>query len=200
MKGLLYKDILILVKQLKFALFMVAVFCLIPNISFGLNRFFLLYGALFLPVTLFSLDETCHWDIFSGFLPCSRREIVLSKYILGWLGLVFGGVFFVIGLNLPINGEKESFLSLVIVAGFALLFQGIIFPFLFRFGSTKGRLVSMLAIVIVAVVAWTAYDLFDSAGFLTNGGSMVWLLLLAGVFVCAFSIPISERQFAIRQG
>lgn len=199
MKGLVYKDILILVKQLKFALFMVAIFCLIPNDDFGLNRFFLLYSGLFLPITLFAIDEATRWENYAAMLPCSLRDIVLSRYVLGWLGLAFGGVFFAIGTFLPFGG-KGGLLPLIMVVGCALLFQGIIFPLLFRFGPNKGRLVSILAIVVMAVVVWTLYDILDSIGLVSATGGVLWLILVLGAVVCAASIPVSVRLYAIRRG
>ena len=199
MKGLLYKDILILIKQLKFALVMIAIFCLISNDDFGLNRFFLLYSGLFLPITLFAVDEATRWEDYAAMLPCSLRDIVLSRYVLGWLGLAFAGVFFAVGIFLPFGG-KGDLIALVLMVGVALLFQGIILPILFRFGPTKGRLVSILMIVVVAVLVWALYDLLESAGMLAGGAWAVWLLLLVGAAVCVASIPLSVRQYAIRRG
>ena len=57
MKALLYKDLCVLWKQMKFVIFMVAIFCLMPDTGFSLNTFFVAYAGLIIPVTLFAYDE-----------------------------------------------------------------------------------------------------------------------------------------------
>ena len=58
MKALLYKDFLVLWKQMKFVIFMVAIFCLLPNLGFGLNNMWVVYAGLVIPTSLLAYGRS----------------------------------------------------------------------------------------------------------------------------------------------
>lgn len=88
MKALLYKDFRVMWKQMKAFLLLIAIFCLIPNQALNLSAFFVVYAGLMLPMSLMSYDERAKWDTFAAMLPYASREIVLSRYLGGWLCVV----------------------------------------------------------------------------------------------------------------
>ena len=166
MKALLYKDLCVLWKQMKFMIFMVAIFCLMPDTGFSLNTFFVAYAGLIIPVTLFAYDERAKWDALAAMMPYSTRDLVLSRYIFGWLSTVFAVLCYLAGQLLFPGGHKpagESALVLVITLAMTLVVQAVYFPILFRLGAEKGRLVMLVVIVGIMVVVSLAVNVLRDA-------------------------------------
>ena len=198
MKGLLYKDYLVLRKQLWSMLLLVAVFCFIPNDTsfFNLGLFFVVYTSL-LPVSLLAFDERAHWDKLAPMLPVTRREIVQSKYLMGLFLALGAGILYFAGRSLHGTAAAGQALSAVAMA---LIFQAVLYPLLFRYGVEKGRL-AMGGMTAVIVFLCLQFD-FLPEGTSSYGeavsaaGSPV--LLLVSVVLLLVSVRISERQYARR--
>ena len=200
MKALLYKDLCVLWKQMKFMIFMVAIFCLMPDTGFSLNTFFVAYAGLIIPVTLFAYDERAKWDSLAAMMPYSTRDLVLSRYIFGWLSTVFAVLCYLAGQLLFPGGHKpagESALVLVITLAMTLVVQAVYFPILFRLGAEKGRLVMLVVIVgIMAVVSLAVNVLRDAP--LAAPGFLAPLVLIVAVLLCLTSVKVAEKQYAQR--
>ena len=84
MKALLLKDWYVLRKQVWSYLLIVLVWGLIPSLT--LNLLAVVYGAM-IPYTAMAYDERSKWDQMAAMMPYSIRDIVLSKYLLGWGGV-----------------------------------------------------------------------------------------------------------------
>lgn len=204
MKGLLYKDYLVLRKSLWSMLLLVAVFCLIPNDGvFNLSLFFVLYTGL-LPVSLLAYDERAHWEKLAPMLPVTLRDIVRSKYVLGFfLTLAAGGLLF---LGRAFTGRasfSEAASAALGAAALGLVFQAVLYPFLFRLGVEKGRL-AMGGIVAVMVFAGLQVRLLPS-GAPSVGNDLPLtgnepILFAAAVVLVLVSIRISEKQYEKRAG
>ena len=82
MKALLMKDFYTLWRQLRVYLLVMLVISVF-NGSFG-NIFITIWAAL-LPYTAMAYDERSKWDQMAAMMPYSTRDIVISKYVLGWL-------------------------------------------------------------------------------------------------------------------
>lgn len=108
MKALLYKDFCVLWKQMKYMLFLVALFCLIPNQALNLSQFFVIYAGVMIPMSLMAYDERAKWDDFAAMLPYSTRSVVFSRYVFGWGTALFGAVMNVIGLFLFSPGHLPA--------------------------------------------------------------------------------------------
>ena len=118
MHALLYKDFRVMWKQMKAFLLLIAIFCLIPNQALNLSAFFVVYAGLMLPMSLMSYDERAKWDTFAAMLPYASREIVLSRYLGGWLCVALAGVLYAIGgrgAALP-AGRASGFPGLAVCA------------------------------------------------------------------------------------
>ena len=109
MKALLYKDFLVLWKQMKFVIFMVAIFCMMPDTGLSLNAFFVAYSGLIVPVTLFAYDERAKWDSLAAMMPFSTRDMVLSRYVFSWLAIAYAGLCYLAGLLLFQSGLLEEY-------------------------------------------------------------------------------------------
>ena len=155
-KGLLLKDWYLLRAQFKILLFIPLIFLVLPFLG-AMNDgsippsslFFPFMGVLLLsmfPISVQSLDEQSRWESYAITMPYRRRDLVLSKYLLSLCGTLLGSVIFTVFYlvfvflkGLPID---FSFLSVLVCLFFLVgsLYAVLIFPFVFRFGSEKGRL------------------------------------------------------------
>ncbi len=153
MKGLIYKDALTLVKQMRFYLLLVLVFALLPIGS--LSSFALVYAAM-LPFSAMAYDEQAKWPRLAAMLPYTDGQLVLCKYIIGWVGvlaalllsLIAGiGTKFIAGSTAPV----QSLRLLPMAAAMALLLIAVVLPLIFRFGVERGRMFSMAVIVLGAI-------------------------------------------------
>lgn len=200
MKALLYKDLCVLWKQMKFVIVMVAVFCLMPDTGFSLNTIFVAYAGLIIPVTLFAYDERAKWDALAAMLPYSIRDLVLSRYFFGWAATGFAALCYLLGQFLTAPGHvptKDSLLSLVLLLALVLVTQAVYFPVLFRLGSEKGRL-SMTAILIgmMIVITIVIYILKDIPFF---PQLLAPLGLAAAALLCLGSVKVSMGQYEKRK-
>ena len=86
MSGLLLKEWYMMKKYCRAYLLIAAMFLVLSCIED--NLFFTFYPCLLcsmIPVNLLSYDERCGWDRYSGTLPCTKRQLVSSKYLVGLL-------------------------------------------------------------------------------------------------------------------
>lgn len=208
MRGLLIKDICALWKQARFMLVLVLAYIVIgawkPE-----NSFWAAFSVLFmsmLPINALGLDERCKWNQYALMLPCSRKDMVLEKYILGLIGiigvvLIYGGMTCILQLWEG-NGILFSRLGQSIVPMLSLpcLFLGINMPIMFRYGVEKGRMwFTILTMVIFLGCIYVMNTLNQKEGFAAAVGRLgagMGLFLIAGsVVILIFSMLLSVRIF-----
>ena len=208
MRGLIIKDGLVLWRQNKFMLLLVAVYGVLPAISGG-SSFFASFSVLFcamLPVTLMALDERARADRFFLTLPYSRAQVVISRYLTGLLLMVAAALFTgAVGLvgEAVRSGEADvsRLFSDLPVVGAGMIFDALLFPLLFKLGVEKGRLF-FFALVVVAVgggVAYTGMSDWEPRWLTAQVGSwaeaLIWMGCLA---VWLMSIGLSVRIYRQR--
>lgn len=182
MKGLLLKDIYTLSKQLKLYVLLMLVFAVIPQA--GLSSLAILYAAL-LPITALAYDERSKFTVLASMMPYTGRQIVLSKYVLGYGSVVIVTAFSLaaqLGLNL-FRGEACTMQQIVMplcMGCVALALLAFMFPFLFGFGVERGRLIF---IVIVAGVGGFAANATQSIELPSD-----WGLLLVPAITVALNL------------
>lgn len=198
MKGLLWKDFYVINRQMRFFALIILVFAVLPN--YYIQLFAITYAGL-LPYSVIAHDEQSHWDALAGMMPYSVKDLVLSKYILGWasaliISLVALGAG-VLERNLfPQAAQPAGVLPALCVA---LVCIAVSLPFLFRFGSTRGRQIMMMALIVVACGTSGALSALLSLGEMTwLSGGMVLLLPLAAVVANAISVPVSMAMYRRR--
>lgn len=198
MKGLLWKDFYVINRQMRFFALIILVFAVLPN--YYIQLFAITYAGL-LPYSVIAHDEQSHWDALAGMMPYSVKDLVLSKYILGWasaliISLVALGAG-VLERNLfPQAAQPAGVLPALCVA---LVCIAVSLPFLFRFGSTRGRQIMMMALIVVACGTSGALSALLSLGEMTwLSGGVVLLLPLAAVVANAISVPLSMAMYRRR--
>ena len=201
MKALILKDAYVIWRQMKYFLVMILLFSALPS---GFNNAFAIVYASMLPYTALAYDERSKWDQMAAMMPYSTRDVVLGKYVFGWLCIgaaaVLSGLFQA-ALSLVSHREVISgMLALSLLGGFCIL--AISLPVMFRFGVEKGRLAMFLIIFLVCGTAGAIANIADSA---TGGtafafqGPVLAVMLIAAVVLTAVSVPLSIRFYAKRQ-
>ena len=198
MKALLYKDFLVLWRQMKFVVLMVAIFCLMPDMGFGLSTFFVAYAGLLVPITLFAYDERAKWDALAGMMPFSTRDLVLSRYVFAWLATLYAVLCYLIGQAIFRGGiTPQPLMILGAIVALLLVIQAIYFPILFRLGAEKGRMVMMLVIIGIMVLAALVTAVLEKLS-LTPSPILVIGCVLVAAALCLGSVKTSEKQYAQR--
>lgn len=199
MKALLLKEFYVASKTCRSFLLVIAVFFALS--FFGRNsQFFFLYPLTMvgmIPVTLLSYDERDGWDKYSLTLPCTRAQLVSAKYL---IGLIFGGVVFLlvellllIGLSMGGNFDFLSMSSALLLMG--LLGPSILMPFVFKFGSEKGRIAYYFVLALLfAVIAFLI-----GMGFYEYLNGFSWLVIAAAVLLYLGSWRLSIHFYEKRE-
>ena len=203
MKALLMKDFYTLWRQLRVYLLVMLVISVF-NGAFG-NIFITIWAAL-LPYTAMAYDERSKWDQMAAMMPYSTRDIVISKYVLGWLCTAAAALFAMAVqlLQTVLGSPLAAFAPMDNLMGCcaSLCVLAVTLPLMFRFGVEKGRLAMFLIIFLVCGTAGAIANIADSA---TGGtafafqGPVLAVMLIAAVVLTAVSVPLSIRFYAKRQ-
>ncbi len=202
MKALILKDTYVIWKQMRYFLVMILLFSALPS---GFNNAFAVIYTSMLPYTALAYDERSKWDQLAAMMPYSARDIVLGKYVFGWL---------CIGAAAVLSGLLQAALSLVIDRAFlpgvmalsvlgALCILALSLPLMFRLGVERGRLGMFLIIFLICGGAGAVASIVEN---MNNGtvfaslGPVLVIMLLAAVLLNAVSVPLSMRFYAKRQG
>jgi len=199
MKGLLIKDFYTLVKQLKFVLLFLIIMMVIPGIN--QSAFAMIYFAM-MPITAMAYDERCKWDSLAAMMPYTAKDLVLSKYLLGYIGMGAAcmlslGANWIIKLFQHSSLTMEDALAILLIACAGMILLAVNLPFIFRFGVEKGRIVFMVIIATSVFALMMAGDKIK----LLLASDLISPALLAGLGVGAavlsnmISIAISNAVY-----
>lgn len=201
MSALLLKDYYVIFRQMKVFLLLILVFSCIPGTFY--STFAVVYAAM-LPYTALAYDERSKWDQLAAMMPYSDRDIVLSKYVFGWIGVaIAAAATFVIQSVLAfvwlsdVTGPSVPVILLSVCVAVCIL--DITLPLMFRFGVEKGRLVMFFVIFLVCASAGGIATIEQSS---LDGGfylsfSLVPAVIAAAVLT-AVSIPLAIRLYGRR--
>ncbi len=215
MKGLILNDLYLIIKNFKAYVFIFAVFAAITLTGNG-NIFMVFYMIFFvavIPTTLFGLDENSRWNVYCCALPCTRKHIVMSKYIIGLASeltaVTASGICYAVGM-IRSGGFDPGLFSAVMSAGFLVevFYISASLPFLFRFGAIKGRVFMMVMVCVVCIV-------FSGVGIMAANGAeagimsevytkiqSIWVApaaLAAGLAIYTLSFCISCAIYSKRE-
>lgn len=200
MKALLYKDLCVLWKQMKFVIFLVALFCAMPDTGLCLNTFFVVYAGLLVPISLFAYDERAKWDALAAMLPFSVRDLVLSRYLFSWLSTAFAVLCYLAGQVIFSPGHVPtgtSLLTLAFIVALFLVVQAVYFPLLFRLGAEKGRLTMIVVILFVAVLGSIGAAVLEAV-FPAPVQALIPVFLATALLLSLASVRVSQRQYTQR--
>ena len=198
MKALLLKDYYTLGKSLRSLALIVLLWSVIP-MAF-LNVFAMIYGSM-IPYSAMAYDQQSRWNTFARMLPYREKDIVLSRYVLGWIFILASAAIVMLSqgilsqLSIPSAFFSALPLRILFVAlciGCLLLALNI--PLMLRFGAEKARLVSALTTFLVFASAGALSGLADAE---STAPVMLALPVLAvlAIIATAVSIPLSLKIY-----
>ncbi|MDO5410042.1 MAG: ABC-2 transporter permease [Lachnospiraceae bacterium] len=204
MKGLLLKEYYMTLKYCRLFLLIVAVFFVV---SFWADDtvFLMAYPLVMIgmiPVTLLAYDEKERWTLYSLTLPCTRSQMVSSKYLYGMLVELIAWL-----LATAVQTVKlfqDPFFTIheylfLLAAMFLLGFIGpsLILPIIIRFGTEKGRIIYIFVFVVLGVTVLNSEGfgpgtkLSAAIAFLLNHQWLYALLIIAALIIYGISWGIS---------
>lgn len=208
MKGLLKKDLLMIVKYCRFLVLMCLVFAVMSSFSTeedgSGNFFFLVYPVLLgsiMPITLMSYDERSHWDLYCSTLPLSRKTVVNERYLLGLLCfLVFLAVTMlsqaVVLLPRGRGAELGDLVGVLCLIG--LLPPSIMLPICFRSGVEKARILYYVLIGVMVAGGLIFSQELMLTGAMQLGGA-AWFIPLLALLLFAASWVLSVKLYQKRE-
>lgn len=197
MKALLLKDYYTLGKSLRSLALIVLLWSVIP-MAF-LNVFAMIYGSM-IPYSAMAYDQQSRWNTFARMLPYREKDIVLSRYVLGWLCIAVGGAAVLVFQNvLSLFSPRFGCSPWTVLAALCvgLLLLDINVPLMLRYGTEKARWVSKLVIILACASTGALGALVNDAKAAT---ATVLSLTLAGmlaltIIATAVSIPLSLKFY-----
>ena len=195
MSALLLKDYYVIFRQMKIFLLLILVFSCIPGTFY--STFAVVYASM-LPYTALAYDERSRWDQMAAMMPYSARDVVLSKYLFGWIAVAVSAaaILSVIWLS-DVEGPSIPVILLSVCVAVCIL--DITLPMMFRFGVEKGRLAMFLIIFLVCASAGGIATIEQSS---LDGGFYLSLSLvpaaIAAVVLTVVSIPLAIRFYGRR--
>ncbi len=195
MKGLILKDIYNLRKYGK-TLFLIA--ALYFMLSFMLDDADIFVGMIVImfaitTVTSFAYDNQSGWDVYVNTMPVSRKDVVLSKYLLSLLLVLAGGVLAVLmgwlgGLVRNVGNFSQTLVTAYALCAAGLLFVSILLPLVYKFGVERSRVI-IIAVVAIPVAAGVAMS--QAGGLPQISEQTIRQALLLSPFVVAACFVLS---------
>lgn len=196
MMGFLKRDLSLQAVNAKFYLCFVLAFAGLAVFSDFSAAFASLYLVIFAGtsiMSLFSYDETNHWDAYAAAAPGGRKAMVDARYL---LAVGIGVVVFLFQLILGILDKSDQLETALLYTGAFLLYAAVILPIAYRFGGTRSRIVMIVVVAafsaLIAIGA-TSLQIFTDGDPLAILGHLPALLPLVGAAVLAVSHRISRH-------
>lgn len=201
MKALLRKDFYVLWTGMKTLILLIVVFSFVP-VGFQ-NSFAVLYAAM-LPYSALAYDERSRWDQMALSMPYSSRDIVRSKYVLGWLSA--GGAFLLAALAQLVLGlfSKASMPVSFLFISFcgSITIMAITLPLMFRFGVEKARFAMILLIALICggAGALSSIATITVIGMKASFPSLlVAVAPVAAIVINLISMQLAEKWYELRK-
>ena len=163
-KGMITKDILQLKRYKRTLIIFIIIFTLTSISGEGgignILAIMLTLGFGMFSMASFNYDETNKADRYILTLPLTKKEVVLSKYILVICSTVIGSIIgmilsyiitFTISKQMP-NIEEIISVGLGGILGIGLV-EGIQIPCVYKWGAEKGRIQMVIVTAIVGLLA-----------------------------------------------
>jgi hypothetical protein len=162
-------------------------------------------GFLMMLVTAtFGYDESSKWNHYAAVLPCSRRKIVASKYLLSLLSIAAAEMLIMLAAIathiLKISTVKEILLASVLPICAAILYFAIMAPAIYKFGVESSRMIAygfiFLPVSVVTMLGILKVNLDFS--FLEDA-IFIPVAVVAVLAIVALSYALSARIFQIAE-
>lgn len=198
MKGLLRKDIYQMWKYYK-TYYVLAVVMEVASIWTN-NAFLSVYPLMLmcmLPSNVQTIDESGKWELYCASLPCTRRQVVTGKYLIGPIFALPVLMLMVLCMSLQMDlagrfswGELKD--MLLTCLGMILLMPALSLPLMFKFGATKSKMVQFVVLggFVGVVVAWSMLMDNDFTSLPALSGSVLPLLIIVLVYLLSWYLSV----------
>ena len=212
MKGLLYKDLTLIVGSYRMNfVFLLVVY---TAMAFALQMDFMAYALVFVvglyASTTISMDENSRWDLYARTLPVTPGQIVAGKFLLT-LGCTAVGaaLSFLLLAVMPHNPPlPEAVAGLAAAVTTTLVYGALVIPLSYKFGAAKARswvMAVLFALFFLPLLALTSLPeetrdaLWGALGLRGSGqpawslteGQGLWLFLAAMLAVSLLAVGVS---------
>ena len=195
MTALLYKDLFLLLRQMRWFLLAVLALLLLPLFFQQAQISLVPLIGLLVPIQLAACDEQTHWNHYARMLPYHPRDTVLSRYLISWATTLVGWGLCLARASLtsPDHHLSPALLGTIgwLVAA-VLLAQAVELPLLFRISVVHGQLWSLLVLLAAILLALNLL-----ADLNPNNPYAVLPLLLPGLLQAA---PLALLAGAVANG
>lgn len=198
MKGLLLKDIYQMWKYYKIY-YILAIVMEIASI-WAHNMFLVVYPLMLmcmLPSNMQTIDESGKWELYCGTLPCTRKQVVTGKYLIGLIiafpVLVLVAICQSLQMDLAGRFSWGDLKDVVMIClEMILLMPAISLPLMFKFGATKSKVVQFVVLggFIGVVVAWSLLMDHDFSSLPVLKGSVLPVLVILVVYLLSWRLSI----------
>ena len=197
MKALLLKDFYVLRKQMWVYAIIVLAWGVVPQA--WLNLLAVVYGSI-IPYSAMAYDQQSRWNTFARMLPYREKDIVLSRYVLGWLCTAVGGAAVLVFQNvLSLFSPRFGCSPWTVLAAscVGLLLLDINVPLMLRYGTEKARWVSKLVIILACASTGALGALVNDAKTVAAAALSLALtgMLALTVIATAVSILLSLKFY-----
>lgn len=209
-KALIKKDLYNL-SSYKVSIMIVVIFCSLAIISTGSVN----YGPIMISTIIgmsslstFNYDEISKANKYILTLPVSKKEIILSKYILTISSIIIGGIlgyFLSIALASTMNVFNENKIDINLMKllystvgglfGISLV-EAIQIPSIYKWGAEKGRIQMFAIIFSIIVISAIGFffitklnvDITNIENFLNNYGIIFLIILTMIMYYISYKI------------
>lgn len=211
MKSLILKDLYNIYHNMKSLALMLIFFLFILIPTSGLEAYipFACLICSTIIITTFSFDDMSKWTKYAMIMPISKKEYVLSKYIVSFIFSAFGAVsgfilaIFAGTVTQKINITKlEDIVVYLAIAGIGLLvtllFDGLCILLLFKCGAEKARMLTLAAYIVPICVFFGVYKLLEFCGVIfteTVVHGILWSLPVVAIVWNYVTYQISYNIF-----
>ncbi len=198
MIGLLLKDLCVIRKQIAWYVGMVAVFFALSLASRDatFSASVGLLATVFVPLTALAYEERENWQRFAAASGLDAKIMVAEKYLLGVAFALFSSLaYLVVFLFCFEKGTTWAEFAVPVCLQFVIL--SLILPLVFKYGTERGRtmsvvIVAIVVVVFVAVMGFWGKDLRLSPLVLCLLSAAAALVLFCGSFF--LSVRIYEKK------
>lgn len=187
MRGLVLKDAYTMASEVKYLLLLTAIVFFLQND--WLFIFFILYASA-LPITSLAYDEQAKWKNLADMLPFTPKQLVGSKYLLGYI--LAGGATLVVLASKGIGQGGAWGAGHMILVGvvfcISIVIGAVQFPLMYGIGVEKGRLLFILLTVVSSSLMYSAAGILEETAFSYGTGFWIKAFFALAVFTVIFSL------------
>lgn len=161
MIGLIWKDLLVMRKTLKYYLIIFVVYVVLASLEILNYAFIVTFLQMLtatIPFSAFAYDEQTKWDRYAAAMPLGRKAMVGARYlfVLAVFLIAFTtGIAGCVGLYLTRKGDPfELALTLLVSTAIGITLAVILLPICYKLGPEKARtfLYILVFVPVIAVV------------------------------------------------